>query len=93
MFFYTAFTNLLYLVGIKLTKIIWLWCLQINVDVDRTVVALYKFLKKNASIPFKIQKPTSAPKMEKPTSEPKAESSDIKESHESSSDKDVKDEL
>ncbi|XP_024034983.1 protein disulfide isomerase-like 1-4 [Citrus clementina] len=65
----------------------------INVDVDRTVVALYKFLKKNASIPFKIQKPTSAPKTEKPTSEPKAESSDIKESHESSSDKDVKDEL
>ncbi|KAH9700664.1 protein disulfide isomerase-like 1-4 [Citrus sinensis] len=66
---------------------------KINVDVDRTVVALYKFLKKNASIPFKIQKPTSAPKTEKPTSEPKAESSDIKESHESSSDKDVKDEL
>ncbi|XP_076887166.1 protein disulfide isomerase-like 1-4 [Bidens hawaiensis] len=30
----------------------------IPVDVDRTVVAFYKFLKKHASIPFKLQKPT-----------------------------------
>ncbi|KAK1421618.1 hypothetical protein QVD17_24098 [Tagetes erecta] len=30
----------------------------ITVDVDRTVVAFYKFLKKHASIPFKLQKPT-----------------------------------
>ncbi|KVI09364.1 disulfide isomerase [Cynara cardunculus var. scolymus] len=30
----------------------------ISVDVDRTVVAFYKFLKKHASIPFKLQKPT-----------------------------------
>ncbi|RDX86517.1 Protein disulfide isomerase-like 1-4, partial [Mucuna pruriens] len=54
----------------------------ITVDTDRTVVAFYKFLKKNASIPFKLQKPTS-------TSE--SESSDAKESQSSNSD--VKDEL
>jgi protein disulfide-isomerase A1 len=47
------------------------------------VVAFYKFLKKNASIPFKLEKPTPAPK---------SESSDAKESHESSS-SDLKDEL
>lgn len=34
---------------------------QITVDTDRTVVALYKFLKKHASIPFKLQKPASTP--------------------------------
>lgn len=33
--------------------------LQITVDSDRTVVALYKFIKKHASIPFKLQKPDS----------------------------------
>ncbi|KAI4334405.1 hypothetical protein L6164_019103 [Bauhinia variegata] len=54
----------------------------ITVDTDRTVVALYKFLKKNASIPFKLQKPDSTPK---------AGSSDVKESKSSSSE--VKDEL
>ncbi|GFP84221.1 protein disulfide isomerase-like 1-4 [Phtheirospermum japonicum] len=32
----------------------------IPVDTDRTVVALYKFLKKNASIPFKLQKAGSS---------------------------------
>ncbi|GMH13318.1 hypothetical protein Nepgr_015159 [Nepenthes gracilis] len=36
----------------------------ITVDTDRTVVALYKFLKKHASIPFKIIKPASSPKSE-----------------------------
>ncbi|KAK8596452.1 hypothetical protein V6N13_001076 [Hibiscus sabdariffa] len=36
----------------------------ITVDTDRTVVAFYKFLKKHASIPFKLQKPVSAPKGE-----------------------------
>ncbi|XP_023751529.1 protein disulfide isomerase-like 1-4 [Lactuca sativa] len=30
----------------------------ITVDVDRTVVALYKFMKKHASVPFNLQKPT-----------------------------------
>ncbi|XP_020202358.1 protein disulfide isomerase-like 1-4 [Cajanus cajan] len=54
----------------------------ITVETDRTVVAFYKFLKKHASIPFKLQKPTS-------TSE--SGSSDAKESQSSSSD--VKDEL
>ncbi|KAF3455003.1 hypothetical protein FNV43_RR05451 [Rhamnella rubrinervis] len=54
----------------------------ITVDTDRTVVALYKFLKKNASIPFKLQKSTSPPK---------TESSDSKESADNSSN--VKDEL
>ena len=58
-------------------------CWQITVDTDRTVVALYKFLKKNASIPFKLQKPTSTPK---------SESSDAKES-DASSTNDLKDEL
>ena len=57
---------------------------QIIVDADRTVVAFYKFLKKHASIPFKLQKPASA-------SEP--ESSDAKESLKSDSPSDVKDEL
>lgn len=28
-------------------------------DVDRTVVELYKFLKKHASIPFKLEKPAT----------------------------------
>ncbi|KAL0866427.1 hypothetical protein Bca101_045545 [Brassica carinata] len=31
----------------------------ITVDVDRTVVELYKFLKKHASIPFKLAKPAT----------------------------------
>ncbi|XP_022731208.1 protein disulfide isomerase-like 1-4 [Durio zibethinus] len=56
----------------------------ITVDTDRTVVALYKFLKKHASIPFKLQKPVSAPKETK--------TSDSKESDKSSS-ADLKDEL
>ncbi|TKY67222.1 disulfide isomerase 1-4 [Spatholobus suberectus] len=54
------------------------------VDVDRTVVAFYKFLRKHASIPFQLQKPTS-------TSKPGSESSDVKESQSSSTG--VKDEL
>ncbi|OIT03305.1 PREDICTED: protein disulfide isomerase-like 1-3 [Nicotiana attenuata] len=55
----------------------------ITVDTDRTVVAFYKFLKKHASIPFKIQKPAST---QKPTE------SDASSSPESTID-DVKDEL
>ncbi|KAJ1409202.1 Thioredoxin-like superfamily [Sesbania bispinosa] len=66
----------------------------ITVDTDRTVVAFYKFLKKHASIPFKLQKPTSTSKPEssdvKGSSDAK-ESSDGKESQRSNSD--VKDEL
>lgn len=56
---------------------------QITVDTDRTVVAFYKFIKKHASIPFKLQKPASTSK---------AESSDAKDGIESST-RDVKDEL
>ncbi|PKU60904.1 protein disulfide isomerase-like 1-4 [Dendrobium catenatum] len=44
----------------------------ITVDTERTVVAFYKFLKKNASIPFKLQKPAAATKTEA-VSEPKQE--------------------
>ncbi|KAI8573671.1 hypothetical protein RHMOL_Rhmol01G0295200 [Rhododendron molle] len=55
----------------------------ITVDADRTVVAFYKFLKKHASVPFKLEKPVSTPK---------AESSDAKESSEGSAN-DLKDEL
>lgn len=65
-------------------KYVWfvdIW--QVTVDTDRTVVAFYKFLKKHASIPFKLQKPAS-------TSKP--ESSDAKMDQETST-KDVKDEL
>ncbi|BAT91962.1 hypothetical protein LR48_Vigan05g179600 [Vigna angularis] len=54
----------------------------ITVDTDRTVVAFYKFLKKHASIPFKLQKPTSTTQ---------SESSGDKERQSSNSD--VKDEL
>ncbi|KAI3722013.1 hypothetical protein L2E82_33036 [Cichorium intybus] len=32
----------------------------ITVDVDRTVVGFYKFIKKHAVVPFKLQKPTYA---------------------------------
>ncbi|XP_052200289.1 protein disulfide isomerase-like 1-4 [Diospyros lotus] len=34
----------------------------ITVDTDRTVVAFYKFLKKHATIPFKLQKPAESQK-------------------------------
>lgn len=57
--------------------------LQITVDTDRTVVAFYKFLKKHASTPFKIQKPVSTQR----TTE-----SDASLSHESTTN-DAKDEL
>lgn len=57
--------------------------LQITVDTDRTVVAFYKFLKKHASTPFKIQKPHSTQK----TTE-----SDVSSSQESTTN-DAKDEL
>ncbi|KAH7863960.1 hypothetical protein Vadar_024022 [Vaccinium darrowii] len=55
----------------------------ITVNADRTVIALYKFLKKHASIPFKLEKPVSTPKQE---------SSFAKESSENSAN-DLKDEL
>ncbi|RAL40285.1 hypothetical protein DM860_006355 [Cuscuta australis] len=42
----------------------------LTVDTDRTVVAFYKFLKKNASIPFKIQKAVLPKKPEAETPPP-----------------------
>ncbi|KAI3809532.1 hypothetical protein L1987_25509 [Smallanthus sonchifolius] len=45
----------------------------ITVDVDRTVVAFYKFLKKHASIPFKLQKPTYTDAKESSKSDQKDE--------------------
>ncbi|XP_027911718.1 protein disulfide isomerase-like 1-4 [Vigna unguiculata] len=56
----------------------------IPVDVDRTVVAFYKFLRKHASIPFQLQKPATASKSS-------SYSSDVKESQ--STNTDSKDEL
>ncbi|CAL1404288.1 unnamed protein product [Linum trigynum] len=59
----------------------------ITVDTDRTVVAFYKFIKKHASIPFKLQKPAT-------TTKPASESeSEVQETTSSSSSEDVKDEL
>ncbi|XP_057485755.1 protein disulfide isomerase-like 1-4 [Actinidia eriantha] len=55
----------------------------ITVDTDRTVVAFYKFLRKHASIPFKLQNPASTQK---------TQASDAVESPKIS-DEDVKDEL
>ncbi|CAH9138253.1 unnamed protein product [Cuscuta epithymum] len=37
----------------------------ITVDSDRTVVALYKFIKKHAAVPFKLEKPSTADTSEK----------------------------
>ncbi|KAM7504436.1 hypothetical protein LguiB_003340 [Lonicera macranthoides] len=60
----------------------------ITVETDRTVVAFYKFLKKHASIPFKLQKPASSLPQ-------KTESSDhaSTDKHASSISGDLKDEL
>jgi len=56
----------------------------ITVDVDRTVVAFYKFLKKHAAVPFKLQKPDSTPA---------SDGSDAKESVKSNAEDEKKDEL
>ncbi|GMI97009.1 PROTEIN DISULFIDE ISOMERASE 2, ARABIDOPSIS THALIANA PROTEIN DISULFIDE ISOMERASE 2, PDI-like 1-4 [Hibiscus trionum] len=64
----------------------------ITVDTDRTVVAFYKFLKKHASIPFKLQKPVSAPKGE-PEAAAETKTDESKESVKSSNAGDLKDEL
>ncbi|KAE8733792.1 Protein disulfide isomerase-like 1-4 [Hibiscus syriacus] len=63
----------------------------ITVDTDRTVVAFYKFLKKHASIPFKLQNPVSAPKGGAQSS-PETTSDESKDSAKSSNG-DLKDEL
>ncbi|XP_051145451.1 protein disulfide isomerase-like 1-4 [Andrographis paniculata] len=46
----------------------------ITFESDRTVVEFYKFLKKHASIPFKLQKPSASSEKEKPT--PSSDSTD-----------------
>ncbi|KAL4281114.1 hypothetical protein GQ457_03G043960 [Hibiscus cannabinus] len=56
----------------------------IKVDTEHSVVAYYKFLKKHASIPFKLQKPFSTPKG-KPASGHETKSSDSKDSDKISS--------
>ncbi|CAL5365619.1 unnamed protein product [Camellia sinensis] len=56
----------------------------ITFDSDRTVVEFYKFLKKHASIPFKLQKPAS-------TQKPK--DSDATDESQKSGDANLKDEL
>ncbi|KAK6936043.1 Thioredoxin domain [Dillenia turbinata] len=53
----------------------------LTVETDRTVKVFYKFLKKHASIPFKLQKPIST------------QGSDAKGNQDSSSTSDLKDEL
>lgn len=58
--FWYSFQRLLLHVHIRSIR----WHCQITVDTDRTVVAFYKFLKKHASIPFKLQKPTPSPRPE-----------------------------
>ncbi|CAN0898777.1 Protein disulfide isomerase-like 1-4 [Linum grandiflorum] len=59
----------------------------VTVDTDRTVVAFYKFIKKHASIPFKLQKPDSS------SSSSSSSSSTQKAASETESSKVVKDEL
>ncbi|WZY75409.1 hypothetical protein YC2023_021793 [Brassica napus] len=70
----------------------------ITVDADRTVVAFYKFLRKHATIPFKLEKPaasTESPKAAEST--PKVETTETKGKLEStttkSTESDSKDEL
>ena len=57
---------------------------QVTVDTDRTVAALYKFLKKHASIPFKLKKQISTTKGDGSETENSSEKIDAK---------DLKDEL
>jgi len=69
---------------------------QITVDTDRTVVAFYKFLRKHATIPFKLEKPASTESPKTAESTPKVETTETKESPDSttkSSQSDSKDEL
>ena len=54
--------------------------MQITVDTDRTVVAFYKFLKKHATNPFKLQKPalSTQPKGSDATTSDDGSSKDLK---------------
>ncbi|KAG6519425.1 protein disulfide isomerase-like 1-4 [Zingiber officinale] len=62
----------------------------ITVDTDRTVTAFYKFIKKHATIPFKLQRPASA---EKENSSSTIEKESSVSASEGSASADVKDEL
>jgi protein disulfide-isomerase A1 len=59
--------------------------LQITFEGDRTVVEMYKFIKKHASIPFKLKRPDS--------SAAQTESSDSTTAREETSGSNLKDEL
>lgn len=52
--------------------------MQITVDTERTVKALYKFIKKHATIPFKLERPASAIKEEVLSASEKDNSTDVK---------------
>ncbi|KFK27591.1 hypothetical protein AALP_AA8G403600 [Arabis alpina] len=68
----------------------------ITVDTDRTVVAFYKFLRKHATIPFKLEKPASTESHKTVESTPKAETTETKAKPDStpkSIESDSKDEL
>lgn len=64
---FRMFRSWLHLYG-SMTILHFLEIEQITVDTDRTVVAFYKFIKKHASIPFKLQKPESTTKPSSPSS-------------------------
>ena len=70
---------------------------QITVDADRTVVGFYKFMRKHATIPFKLEKPAASTESPKATeSTPKVETTETKgkpESTTKSTESDSKDEL
>ncbi|CAH8392741.1 unnamed protein product [Eruca vesicaria subsp. sativa] len=70
----------------------------ITVDTDRTVVAFYKFLRKHATIPFKLEKPAAASTKTVESSTPKVETTETKGSPDittttKSTESDLKDEL
>ncbi|WZZ31331.1 hypothetical protein YC2023_014732 [Brassica napus] len=73
------------------------WLQTITVDADRTVVAFYKFMRKHATIPFKLEKPAASTESPKATeSTPKVETTETKgkpESTTKSTESDSKDEL
>ncbi|CAH8362446.1 unnamed protein product [Eruca vesicaria subsp. sativa] len=64
----------------------------ITVDTDHTVVAFYKFMRKHATVPFKLEKPASTESPETAESTPKDETTETKEKPESTK-SDSKDEL
>jgi hypothetical protein len=72
----------------KLLICSFVFSIQITFEGDRTVVELYKFLKKHASIPFKLKKPHVTPSVTKSGSTTDAPATESKKAE-----KDLKDEL